>query len=248
MQPFRYRGYVYDRETGWYYLQSRYYDPTACRFISADVLLSTGQGVLGHNAYAYCGNNPVHRIDSEGTWWQLIAAGIGAIVGVASQFVTDVVSSVVETGEIGLSSWQTYVGSAVGGATEGFVFASTGSTGLSSALGSGASTLTTEVLTKLTDKTYSETWGKISGYVAADALVGGAIGCLLNAIPDIKVKGLNSDRNSYKAVFKSGMTKLRKGTARKMSFKVMGKGLAYNLFDSTYNVFGGIIQELLIKK
>ncbi|MDO4564628.1 MAG: InlB B-repeat-containing protein, partial [Clostridia bacterium] len=59
-QPFRYRGYVYDEETGWYYLQSRYYDPTIGRFISADVYLSTGQGVLGHNAYAYCLNNPVN--------------------------------------------------------------------------------------------------------------------------------------------------------------------------------------------
>ena len=66
-QPFRYRGYVYDNETGWYYLQSRYYDPTTCRFISADVYLSTGQGVLGHNAFAYCLNNPVNCSDSSGT-------------------------------------------------------------------------------------------------------------------------------------------------------------------------------------
>ena len=65
-QPFRYRGYVYDSETGWYYLQSRYYDPVTCRFISADVLLSTGQGVLGHNSYAYCLNNPINMSDSSG--------------------------------------------------------------------------------------------------------------------------------------------------------------------------------------
>jgi len=65
-QPFRYRGYVYDTETQWYYLQSRYYDPTTCRFISADVLLSTGQGVIGHNAFAYCGNNPANMIDQDG--------------------------------------------------------------------------------------------------------------------------------------------------------------------------------------
>ena len=68
-QPFRYRGYVYDWETGFYYLQSRYYDPTTGRFISADVLLSTGQGVLGHNAYAYCGDSPVGRLDSTGSFW-----------------------------------------------------------------------------------------------------------------------------------------------------------------------------------
>jgi RHS repeat-associated protein len=67
VQPFRYRGYVYDWETGLYYLQSRYYDPEVGRFISADVLLSTGQGVLGHNAYAYCLGNPVGMRDDGGT-------------------------------------------------------------------------------------------------------------------------------------------------------------------------------------
>ena len=66
-QPFRYRGYVYDEETGWYYLQSRYYDPTTCRFISADVLLSTGQGVIGHNSFAYCNNDPINMFDNDGT-------------------------------------------------------------------------------------------------------------------------------------------------------------------------------------
>ena len=66
--PFRYRGYVYDEETGFYYLQSRYYNPEVGRFISSDVLLSTGQGVLGHNAYAYCGNNPVNMDDHDGNW------------------------------------------------------------------------------------------------------------------------------------------------------------------------------------
>ena len=66
-QPFRYRSYVYDEETGWYYLKSRYYNPELGRFISADVYLSTGQGVLGHNAYAYCLNNPVNGIDPSGS-------------------------------------------------------------------------------------------------------------------------------------------------------------------------------------
>ena len=66
LNPFRYRGYVYDNETGFYYLQSRYYDPEVCRFLSADVLLSTGQGVLGHNTFAYCLNNPVNMSDPSG--------------------------------------------------------------------------------------------------------------------------------------------------------------------------------------
>ena len=67
VQPFRYRGYVFDWETGFYYLESRYYDPITGRFISADVLLSTGQGVLGHNAYAYCLDNPVNMVDDGGS-------------------------------------------------------------------------------------------------------------------------------------------------------------------------------------
>ena len=66
LNPFRYRGYVYDEETQWYYLKSRYYDPETCRFISADVLLSTGQGVLGHNCYSYCLNDPVNMVDEWG--------------------------------------------------------------------------------------------------------------------------------------------------------------------------------------
>ena len=47
--PLRYRGYVYDTETGFYYLQSRYYDPELSRLINADILGSTGQSLLGNN-------------------------------------------------------------------------------------------------------------------------------------------------------------------------------------------------------
>ena len=67
--PLRYRGYYYDTETGFYYLQSRYYDPATRRFINADALASTGQGVLGYNMFAYCGNNPVQRSDAAGLNW-----------------------------------------------------------------------------------------------------------------------------------------------------------------------------------
>ena len=66
VQPFRYRGYVFDSETGWFYLTTRYYDPSLKRFISSDMLMSTGQGILGYNMYAYCNNNPVRYRDSGG--------------------------------------------------------------------------------------------------------------------------------------------------------------------------------------
>ena len=90
LNPLRYRSYVYDTETGYYYLQSRYYDPEICRFINADNYPTTGQGLTGNNMFAYCGNNPVIRTDAQGEWWHLI---VGAVVGVASQYVSDVVSN-----------------------------------------------------------------------------------------------------------------------------------------------------------
>ena len=67
INPFRYRGYRYDGDTGLYYLRSRYYDPVSCRFVNADKYVSTGQGQLGHNMFAYCNNNPVRYDDPTGT-------------------------------------------------------------------------------------------------------------------------------------------------------------------------------------
>ena len=66
INPLRYRGYYYDTETGLYYLQSRYYDPTTGRFLNADAYASTGQGIVGHNMFAYCLNNPTCLADFTG--------------------------------------------------------------------------------------------------------------------------------------------------------------------------------------
>ena len=63
--PFRYRGYFYDTETGFYYLQSRYYDPVTGRFINADGQLNA-DSILGFNLFAYCENNPVNMSDPSG--------------------------------------------------------------------------------------------------------------------------------------------------------------------------------------
>ncbi len=69
--PFRYRGYVYDEETGLYYLQSRYYDPQTGRFISADSYLVSGNHINGTNMFAYCLNNPVMYVDPRGTVYEV---------------------------------------------------------------------------------------------------------------------------------------------------------------------------------
>ncbi len=73
--PFRYRGYYQDSETGFYYCGSRYYDPATGRFISADstnILLNTPMSLTDKNLYSYCDNNPVMRVDNGGMFWDTV--------------------------------------------------------------------------------------------------------------------------------------------------------------------------------
>ena len=119
--PFRYRGYVYDEETGFYYLQSRYYNPEVGRFISSDVLLSTGQGVLGHNAYAYCGNNPIVREDTQGNLLGLIAAAVGAVTGAVVGAVTGAVTGAITALASGSDFGETVVAGIASGAAAGAI-------------------------------------------------------------------------------------------------------------------------------
>ena len=97
LNPIRYRGYFYDTETGFYYLNSRYYDPQIGRFINADGYVSTGQGFLGFNMFAYCNNNPVMFCDDAGTFAAAmpfggLLAGVGGLV----QGLLDVTTTLVE--------------------------------------------------------------------------------------------------------------------------------------------------------
>ena len=68
--PFRYRGYYYDYDTGLYYLQSRYYNPATGRFLNADGYVNANGDLIGFNMYAYCDNNPVMYMDLTGHSWE----------------------------------------------------------------------------------------------------------------------------------------------------------------------------------
>lgn len=83
--PLRYRGYYYDIDSGFYYLQSRYYDPQIGRFINVDNQISNSD-LASMNLFAYCGNNPVNRNDPTGeAWWHwAIGAAIVAVCAVAT--------------------------------------------------------------------------------------------------------------------------------------------------------------------
>ena len=95
--PLRYRGYYYDTETGYYYLQSRYYDPANRRFINADCYVSTGQGFIETNMFVYCGNNPVARADANGLFWEEIVDFLAGIFGAGATFEEQVSPPPVET-------------------------------------------------------------------------------------------------------------------------------------------------------
>ena len=97
LNPLRYRGYVYDTETGLYYLQSRYYDPEIGRWINADsVVAGVGGDVKGYNLFAYCFNNPINMSDSSGRWPQWIKAAVSWVNDNIFQPVVSFVKDVAE--------------------------------------------------------------------------------------------------------------------------------------------------------
>ena len=120
----RYRGYYLDSDLGLYYLQSRYYDPNTYRFINADGYLSTGQGILGYNMYAYCGNNPINRTDLGGESWTVII-----IILVATTIIVAAIAGV-ESAKEGNTTEEiirdTFIGAAFGLSIGGSIVATGG--------------------------------------------------------------------------------------------------------------------------
>ena len=103
----RYRGYYFDTETGLYWVQTRYYNPQWCRWISPDTLdYLNPETAHGLNLYAYCGNDPVNYYDPSGHS-ALLALGIFALSSLAMWGVSELFGSQIAGG----------IGSIGGGAT-----------------------------------------------------------------------------------------------------------------------------------
>ena len=180
--PLRYRGYYYDAETRFYYLQSRYYDPVYHRFINADVYSSTDSSdAVSCNMFAYCGNNPTSRSDETGDFWNFI---VGAVVGAVVNAVTTAIESYEETGHV---DWGNVAISAATGAVGGAVAASGLGALAQAGITAGANfvgSMATELHSQVKQGGWkSVSWGKTIGKSAISAgasfctsLAGSALG------------------------------------------------------------------------
>ena len=116
LNPFCYRKYVYDPETGLYCLGSRYYDPEVGRFVNADdtdVIFAKPQELYHKNLYVYCDNNPVVRRDLQGYFLETIFDIISVGTDVAEIIIAP--TDLLAWGSLGLDLVCTIVPGATGG-------------------------------------------------------------------------------------------------------------------------------------
>ena len=183
--------------------------------------------INGLNLYAYCGNNPVMYVDPTGHFVLstfFIGLGIAmatfAVVNTASQLVGDLLNYAM-TGDWE-SGWEEYVGAFLGGLAGGATFYfSHGNVAAIFAVMGGTETALTSLFTNASGKTnYSSI--EILGKTALSVGIGFVSGKILGGT---KISKITQGSNSFLAVWKSGLTKLFKGTASRMSVKVMRKGV-----------------------
>ena len=183
--PFRYRSYYYDFETGLYYLNSRYYDPEIGRFINADdiSILSEGKEFInGLNLYTYCNDNPVNLSDECGhAWWHWLVGALIIVAAVALTIITAggfAAAGAAFAGALGIGGM-----SAVGGAAGFFAGVAVGAT-ISAIVGAVSGGITSVINGNnfLEGASSGFMWGAISGAISGSLgyLKFGGIGDLHN--------------------------------------------------------------------
>lgn len=238
---FGFTGYAEESISSIYFAQAREYMPGVGRFGSKDAIAGNIFEPSTLNRYTYCYNDGMNYTDRTGYWFGLddaIAAGVGAVVGVGAQFVTDTVKGFVK-GDFSYD-WEDYVGSAVGGAAGGVTTLYAGPVA-GCAVESGLSTLVSGGI-KMADGKSNQSVGELLVDTGVNTGLGGLFG---KFVPELKIPKITKGRGSYAAVFKAGITKIQRGIAKRMSLKVVAKGVASSLLGGAIATFvSGITSEL----
>ena len=223
INPLRYRGYYYDRETRLYYLQSRYYDFANCRFINADTFATTdANGFLSANMFAYCENNPIMRTDETGELTasivgMAVGAGVGALVSGLAQIASNVING---------EAWNKGLGSSLlTGAISGLTTAISMNPAARVAV-NAATSFAGSLYSEITDDSKNGiSWGK----VACDTIIGGVTG---------GKSGIGNGTTKYLAHYESGTMR----SLGSKSFKLVRNSVKYS-----YRHIKSIIKASYIK-
>ena len=173
LNPFRYRGYVYDEETGLYYALNRFWNAYWQKFIIADDMDTVATMLMDltdKNPYAYCDNNPVIREDKDGEFWNFIVGGVvGAVVGAVTQVISNVASG---------EKWSEGVATAaVTGAASG-VLAASGAGIVASVAGNAAISMAGNAANQVAENGGFEELELDVGDMLLDGIAGGISGAI----------------------------------------------------------------------
>ena len=253
INPYRYRGYYYDSETGLYFLKTRYYDPFVGRFISMDdVAYIDPETIGGLNLFAYCGNDPVNRCDPSGHAFisALVGLGIAALIGAgvaASSYTAGQLIDYAKTGDFEWS-WGGFFGSIIGGAVGGMIAYALPWGAIGAFFSGAATTAGTMIGQNITDD---------AGYSTADILLSSVISGAFSAVSvgvmsKIRISGFNAGRGSYSAVSAQIYTKFRRQIISRITIGTFGKmfsveaynGIAGEILEDAYDYLG--VDDLLL--
>ena len=182
INPFRYRSYYYDTDTGYYYCKSRYYVPFLRRWLTPDnPAYLNNNHLIGLNPYAYCYNNPIAYVDPDGC---MVAWAIGLITGAIIGTLIGGIYGGLTAASQGKTSWQ-IVGAIGIGALVGSI--------MGAASGFGSSVLTGGIGIGIIAEYSAAAWGISLG---ASSFFGAAGGCLLETLSQVLYYGRIQDRKS----------------------------------------------------